>query len=280
MKVCTTIADTQKALQGCNQPVGAILTMGALHEGHLTLVRKARQECSTVVVSIYVNPTQFGDQNDLATYPRNIQNDIRMLRDEGVDIVFTPIDSEMYPQEFDTWVEPGNVARRLEGQHRQKHFRGVCTIVLKLFNTFNPDRSYFGQKDAQQIVVIRRMVKDLALGVEIIAVPTVREIDGLALSSRNLNLSRAERQAAPVLYRALCMAKDFAMRGQGNASHVRKAMRKCIAKETPANISYVSIADAETLEELTVIDRPAVASLAVTFGTTRLIDNILLAKAV
>ena len=280
MKVCTTIADIQKALRGCNQPVGAILTMGALHEGHLTLVRQARQECSTVVVSIYVNPTQFGDQTDLATYPRNIQKDIRMLRDEGVDIVFTPIDSEMYPQEFDTWVEPGKVARRLEGQHRQKHFRGVCTIVLKLFNTFHPDRSYFGLKDAQQIVVIRRMVKDLALGVEIIAVPTVRENDGLALSSRNINLSRTERQAAPVLYRALCMAKDFAMQGQGNASHVRNAMRKCIAKETPANISYVSIADAETLEELTVIDRSAVASLAVTFGTTRLIDNVLLAKVV
>lgn len=280
MKVCTTIADAQKALRGCNQPIGAILTMGALHEGHLTLIRQARQECSTVVVSIYVNPTQFGDQIDLVTYPRNIQKDIRMLEDEGVDIVFTPIDSEMYSHAFDTWVEPGKIARRLEGQHRRKHFRGVCTIVLKLFNTFHPDRSYFGQKDAQQLVVIRRMVEDLGLGVEIIAVPTVREDDGLALSSRNVNLSKDDRRAAPVLYRALCMAKDFTMQGQGNASRVRKAIRECIAKETPASISYVSIADAETLEELTVIDRPAVASLAVTFGTTRLIDNVLLAKAV
>ncbi|MEE2656606.1 MAG: pantoate--beta-alanine ligase [Chloroflexota bacterium] len=279
MKVCTTIADSRRALQGCTHPIGAILTMGALHEGHLALVRQARKECPTVVASIYVNPTQFGDQADLAIYPRNIQKDIRMLRDEGVDIVFTPIDSEMYPKEFGMWVEPGKVAGRLEGEHRPGHFRGVCTIVLKLFNTFHPDRSYFGQKDAQQLMVIRRMVEELALGIDIIAVPTVREHDGLALSSRNMNLSHAERQAAPVLYRALCLAKEFAMRGQGNTAHVREAMRECIAKEALATVDYVSIADAETLEELTAIDRPAVASLAVTIGTTRLIDNVLLAKA-
>ena len=279
MRICTTIADAQNALRGCNQPVGAILTMGALHEGHLALIRQARQECPTVVASIYVNPTQFGDQTDLARYPRNIQKDTQILRDEGVDIVFTPTDSEMYPQKFGTWVEPGPVARRLEGKQRRKHFRGVCTIVLKLLNVFHPDRSYFGQKDAQQIMVIRRMVKDFTLGVNIIAVPTVRENDGLALSSRNINLSHVERQTAPVLYRALCLAKELTTRGQVNAFHVRKAMRECIAKETLANINYVSIADAETLEELSAIDRPAVASLAVTIGTTRLIDNVLLAQA-
>ena len=261
MKVCTTIADSRKALRGCKHPIGAILTMGALHEGHLTLVRQARQECPTVVASIYVNPTQFGDQADLAIYPRDIEKDIQILRDEGVDIVFTPIDSEMYPKEFGTWVGPGKVAGRLEGAHRPEHFRGVCTIVLKLFNTFHPDRSYFGQKDAQQLMVIRRMVEELALGIDIIAVPTVREHDGLALSSRNMNLSHAERQAAPVLYRALCLAKEVAMRGQGNTAHVREAMRECIAKEALATIDYVSIADAETLEELTTIDRPALRGI-------------------
>ncbi len=279
MKVCTTIADSRKALRGCNHPIGAILTMGALHEGHLTLVRQARQECSTVVASIYGNPTQFGDQTDLTTYPRDIQKDIRKLQDEGVDVVFAPIDSEMYPKEFGTWVEPGEIAWRLEGGHRPEHFRGVCTIVLKMFNTFHPDRSYFGQKDVQQIMVIRRMVEDLALEIDIISVPTVREHDGLALSSRNINLSHAERQAAPVLYRALCLAKEFVMCGQGNTVHVREAMRECIAKEALAVIDYVSIADAETLDELTFIDKPAIASLAVTIGTTRLIDNVLLPKA-
>ena len=279
MRVISTNEEMFQARHDAVEPVGLVPTMGALHAGHLSLVDQARADNLAVAVSIFVNPTQFGDQTDLATYPRNIQNDIRMLRNEGVDIVFTPVDSEMYPQEFDTWVEPGKVARRLEGQHRQKHFRGVCTIVLKLFNTFHPDRSYFGQKDAQQLMVIRRMVEELALGIDIIAVPTVREHDGLALSSRNINLSHAERQAAPVLYRALCLAKEFVMCGQGNTVHVREAMRECIATEALAVIDYVSIADAETLDELTFIDKPAIASLAVTIGTTRLIDNVLLPKA-
>jgi len=251
--------------------------MGALHEGHLALVRQAREECQTVVASIYVNPTQFGDLTDLTAYPRGVQEDLRVLREEGVGLVFMPTDAEMYPPGFDTWVEPGKVAEPLEGVHRPGHFRGVCTVVLKLFNALRPDRSYFGQKDAQQIMVIRHMAEDLALGVEIVAVPTVRERDGLALSSRNAKMSFEERQAAPVLYRALCLAQELALRGQRDADMVREAMQECIAAEPLASIDYVSVADVETLEELaelTGIDRPALASLAVRIGETRLIDNV------
>lgn len=275
MEICTTISEVRQALKGVSHtPVGAVLTMGALHDGHLALVRQAREECQTVVASIYVNPTQFGDLTDLTAYPRGVQEDLRVLREEGVGLVFMPTDAEMYPPGFDTWVEPGKVAEPLEGVHRPGHFRGVCTVVLKLFNALRPDRSYFGQKDAQQIMVIRHMAEDLALGVEIVAVPTVRERDGLALSSRNAKMSFEERQAAPVLYRALCLAQELALRGQRDADTVREAMQECIAAEPLASIDYVSVADAETLEELTGIDRPALASLAVRIGETRLIDNV------
>ena len=275
MEICTTISEVRQALKGvAHTPVGAVLTMGALHDGHLALVRQAREECQTVVASIYVNPTQFGDLTDLTAYPRGVQEDLRVLREEGVGLVFMPTDAEMYPQGFDTWVEPGKVAEPLEGVHRPGHFRGVCTVVLKLFNALRPDRSYFGQKDAQQIMVIRHMAEDLALGVEIVAVPTVRERDGLALSSRNAKLSFEERQAAPVLYRALCLAQELALRGQRDANTVREAMQECIAAEPLASIDYVSVADVETLEELTGIDRPALASLAVRIGEIRLIDNL------
>jgi len=276
MEVCTTIADARKALEGAAGPIGAVLTMGALHEGHLTLVRRAREECGTVAASIYVNPTQFGDKNDLAAYPRGIQEDLHVLRDEGVDVVFIPTDAEMYPPGFDTWVEPGKVAEPLEGALRPGHFKGVCTVVLKLFITLRPDTSYFGQKDAQQVIVIRQMVEDLALGVEVIAVPTARDRDGLALSSRNAKLNFAERQAAPVLYRALRLAEELALRGQRDGDIVREAIQECIWGEELADIDYVSIADPKTLQELTTIDRPALASLAVRFGDTRLIDNVLL----
>ena len=276
MEVCTTIADARKALEGAAGPIGAVLTMGALHEGHLTLVRRAREECGTVAASIYVNPTQFGDKNDLAAYPRGIQEDLHVLRDEGVDVVFIPTDAEMYPPGFDTWVEPGKVAEPLEGALRPGHFKGVCTVVLKLFITLRPDTSYFGQKDAQQVIVIRQMVEDLALGVEVIAVPTARDRDGLALSSRNAKLNFAERQAAPVLYRALRLAQELALRGQRDGDIVREAIQECIWGEELADIDYVSIADPKTLQELTTIDRPALASLAVRFGDTRLIDNVLL----
>lgn len=276
MRVCATIAEARDALRDVERPLGTVLTMGALHAGHLALVRRARAECKTVVATIYVNPTQFGDSGDLAAYPRPMQDDLRTLRREGVDVVFVPSDAEMYPEGFGSWVEPGDVAARLEGEHRPGHFRGVCTVVLKLFNILGPDCSYFGQKDAQQVLVIRRMVADLALPVEIVTVPTVRERDGLAMSSRNSNLDRDERAAARVLYRALCRARDLAAEGVRSVAVLRAAVRDCLADEPLAAVDYVSIAHPETLAELDALDGPALASLAVRIGDTRLIDNVTL----
>ena len=276
MKVCATIAEAREALQDVERPLGAALTMGALHAGHLALVRRAKAECKTVVATIYVNPTQFGDRRDLAAYPRPVHDDLRVLEREGVDVVVVPSDAEMYPEGFGTWVEPGDIAARLEGEHRPGHFRGVCTVVLKLFNILAPDRSYFGQKDAQQALVIRKMASDLGLPVEIVTVPTARERDGLAMSSRNGNLSREERKAARVLSRALTVALEMAAEGERDAAAMRDAMRECIAGEPLANIDYVSIADAESLVELDTVSGPALSSLAVRFGQTRLIDNVTL----
>ena len=276
MKVCATIAEAREALQTVERPLGAVLTMGALHAGHLALVRRVRAECKTVAATIYVNPAQFGDRRDLASYPRPVHDDLRVLEREGVDVVVVPSDAEMYPEGFSTWVEPGEIAARLEGEHRIGHFRGVCTVVLKLFNILGPDRSYFGQKDAQQALVIRKMASDLGLPVEIVTVPTVRERDGLAMSSRNGNLSREERKAARVLSSALTVALEMVAEGERDAAAIRDAMRECIAEEPLANIDYVSIADAESLVELDTVSGPALSSLAVRFGQTRLIDNVTL----
>ena len=276
MQVCATIDEVRHALRGVERPLGAVLTMGALHAGHLALIRRARAECKTVAATIYVNPTQFGDARDLAAYPRPMQDDIRVLRREGVDAVLVPADAEMYPAGFGSWVEPGEVAARLEGEHRPGHFRGVCTVVLKLLNILGADVSYFGEKDAQQLLVIRRMAADLALPVEIAAVPTVREGDGLAMSSRNGNLSVAERRAAPVLYRALSRALALAAEGERDAHTLRAAVRDCLAEEPMAAVEYVSIAHPETLAELDALEGAALASLAVRIGATRLIDNVTL----
>ena len=273
MHICATIAEARAALQGVERPLGAVLTMGALHAGHLALVRRAKAECKTVAATIYVNPSQFGDSRDLAAYPSAVQNDLRVLQREGVNVVLVPSDAEMYPPGFDTWVEPGNIATRLEGERRPGHFRGVCTVVLKLFNILAPDRSYFGQKDAQQVLVIQHMAAELGLPVEIVPVSTVRERDGLAMSSRNGNLSRGERIAARALYRALCTAQELTKDGVQDAGAIRDAMRTCIAEEPLAEIDYVSIADPDTLAELDALDGPALASLAVRLGETRLIDN-------
>ncbi|MCY4624286.1 MAG: pantoate--beta-alanine ligase [Chloroflexi bacterium] len=276
MKVCATIAEVRDALHGVERPLGAVLTMGALHQGHLALVRRARAECKTVAATIYVNPTQFGDARDLDTYPRPMQDDLRVLRREGVDVVLVPSDAEIYPEGFSAWIEPGEIGERLEGEHRPGHFRGVCTVVLKLFNILAPDRSYFGRKDAQQVLVIRRMVDHLALPIDIIAVPTVRERDGLAMSSRNGNLTTQERRAARVLHRALTAAHDLAAEGERNAQTLRTAIHSTLAEEPLATIDYVSIANPDDLKELTTLEGPALASLAVRFGQTRLIDNLTL----
>jgi len=277
MQVVATKADLRRALATLPRPLGLVPTMGYLHEGHLTLVRRARRENASVAVSIFVNPTQFGPHEDYRKYPRDLPRDLALLEPEGVDLVFTPTPEEMYPEGFQTWVEPGPLAQRLEGASRPGHFRGVCTVVLKLFNLFRPERAYFGEKDAQQLRVVRRMALDLDTGVEVVPVPTVREPDGLALSSRNVYLSPEERRSATVLYRALQRARTLYEAGERDAEALRRAMREVLAGEPRVTqVDYVSVADSETLEELQRVDRPALVSLAVRIGRTRLIDNLTL----
>jgi pantoate--beta-alanine ligase len=276
MQVVGPIFEIKALRQKLSGTVGFVPTMGYLHEGHLALVKQARVENSAVIVSIYVNPTQFGPREDFGAYPRELNRDLKLLREEGVDIVFVPSDEEMYPPEFSSWVDVEKVAERLEGASRPGHFRGVATVVAKLFNIVQPSRAYFGQKDAQQVVVIKRMVADLNMGIEVVVVPTVRESDGLAMSSRNIYLSPGERQAATILFKALTLARQLSQGGGKDAGKIRRQMTSLIQKEPLARIDYVSIADAETLEELNLIDRPALASLAVRIGKTRLIDNMLL----
>ena len=276
MQVAKTISDIRELRQKLRASVGFVPTMGFLHEGHLALIRQARTENSAVVVSIYVNPTQFGPREDFSAYPRDLDRDLELLRKEGTDIVFVPLDDEMYPREFSSWVEVEKITDRLEGVSRPGHFRGVATVVAKLFNIVQPTRAYFGRKDAQQVVVIKRMVADLNMGIEVVVVPTVRESDGLAMSSRNVYLNPKERQAATILFKALMLAQRSAGGGEQDAEKIRRQMTAFIREEPLAQIDYVSIADAETLEELDLIDRPAVASLAVRIGKTRLIDNMLL----
>ncbi len=276
MNVVRSIAECRTARAALDADLGFVPTMGYLHEGHLALVRRARAECPSVAVSIFVNPTQFGPREDFARYPRDPERDLSLLEKEGVDLVFMPEAAEMYPPGFDTWVEVGTITRRLEGRARPGHFRGVATVVCKLFNIVQPRRAYFGEKDAQQLRVVRKMVRDLNLPVEIVPVPTVREPDGLALSSRNVYLSPQERQEALALSAALRLAQELVARGERRASVIRARMRRRIRQEPDARIDYVSVADAETLEELSVVDRPALVSLAVRIGTTRLIDNVVL----
>ncbi|MDE2937811.1 MAG: pantoate--beta-alanine ligase [Chloroflexota bacterium] len=270
----TNIAATDY-VRSCPRPLGLVPTMGALHEGHLALVRRAREENATVVASIFVNPTQFGPQEDLATYPRDMERDLALLEAEGVNLVYAPSPEEVYPPGFDTWVEPGALAERLEGAVRPGHFRGVATVVTKLLNVVTPDRAYFGQKDGQQLAVIRQLARDLNLGVEVVAVPTVRDADGLALSSRNTYLTPEQRAAAPVIYRALSEAGNLWLGGEGNAATLRSAVR-CILEAEPLieAIDYVSVADATSLLELVRVDGPAMVSTAVRMGRTRLIDNM------
>jgi pantoate--beta-alanine ligase len=274
MQIARTIDEMRALRRQLGGTVGFVPTMGYLHEGHLALVRQARAENPAVIVSIYVNPSQFNRKEDLAGYPRDLDRDLDLLRKEKADIVFVPCDADMYPPGFITWIEVGGIPERLEGASRPGHFRGVATIVARLFNIVRPSRAYFGQKDAQQVLVIRRMVNDLNMDVQIIAAPTVREIDGLAMSSRNVRLGPEERRAATVLFRALKLARQLRDEGQADAGEIRRRMTLLIEKEPLAHIDYVSVADAVTLEELSLIDRPALASLAVRIGNARLIDNL------
>jgi pantoate--beta-alanine ligase len=275
MIVVDTIADMRKIRQELAESVGFVPTMGYLHEGHLSLVKQAREENGSVVVSIFVNPTQFGPKEDFKSYPRDTERDLKMLK-PLTDIVFMPSTLEMYPEDYDTWVVPGNIAERLEGAARQSHFRGVDTVVAKLFNIVQPTRAYFGQKDAQQVAVIKKMAADLNMNLELVACPTLREADGLAMSSRNIYLNPEQRRAATVLFKALTMASELWEQGEKEAGTIRCRMTDLIEEEKLAVINYISIANPETLKEMHHIKTPALISLAVKFGKTRLIDNILL----
>ena len=252
--------------------------MGSLHEGHLALVRRARSQNRVLAVSIFVNPSQFGPSEDYGTYPRDLERDLALLDSEGTDMVFAPPADEMYPPGYGTWIDLPSMGNRLEGEQRPSHFQGVATVVSKLFNIVEPDVAYFGQKDGQQAAVIRRMAADLDMDVEIRIVPTVREADGLALSSRNVYLSKDERWASPVIFKALSRAREMWAGGEGSADVLRAEVRRMLSDEAAISaIDYVSIADPETLEEMDTIRPPAMVSVAVRFGRTRLLDNVMLA---
>ena len=277
MKIVSSTDEMRRACRDSGRPLGLVPTMGALHDGHLSLVDQCRADCATVTVSIFVNPTQFGEGEDFSEYPRDLEADLEMLRQRGVDLVFAPSVSDIYPPGFDTWVEVGPVADRLEGAVRPGHFRGVATVVAKLFGIAKPDRAYFGQKDGQQTVVVKKLVRDLDMGVEVAVMPTVREPDGLAMSSRNVRLSPDERRAAAVVYRALSAGRMVWESGDGDAEAIREAVRRELATETPSTaIDYVSLAAADTLEELEFATPGAMLSTAIHLGPVRLIDNLVL----
>jgi pantoate--beta-alanine ligase len=257
---------------------GFVPTMGFLHEGHLSLVRRAREENDRVGVSIFVNPAQFNDPGDLETYPQDMERDLRLLQDEGVDLVWNPSREIMYPPDYETYVEVTEVTKVLEGAARPGFFRGVATVVAKLFNVFQPHRTYFGQKDAQQAVVIKRMVKDLNFPIEVIVCPTVREADGLAMSSRNSNLVPDARGKATCLYHALLAAKELFDSGEDDAERLRTAMAGVINATESARLEYVSVAHPDTLQEQTVVHGRALLSLAVFFDAVRLIDNMVVER--
>jgi pantoate--beta-alanine ligase len=276
MYVVKTVADVRRIRAGRGGTWGLVPTMGFLHAGHISLVDRARIENDRVGVSIFVNPTQFGPSEDLAAYPRDLDRDLGLLEQAGADLVWVPDIGEVYPPNYQTFVVVEGVTKPLEGAARPGHFRGVATVVAKLFNVFLPDRAYFGQKDAQQAVVIRQMARDLNFPIELIICPTVREADGLAMSSRNVYLTPEQRAAAPVLYRALSTARDMWENGERDGEQLRHAMRRVLEAEPLAYPEYVSAADPLTLDELGTASRGVLLSMAVRIGKARLIDNLLL----
>jgi len=274
MEVFSKFADWKARRRSLSGTVGLVPTMGFLHEGHLSLVRRARAETDHVVVWIFVNPAQFAPTEDLDRYPRDLPRDLELLEAEHADYALTPSVDEVYPPGFQTYVNVEGLSQLLEGRSRPTHFRGVATVVARMIGLAEAHRTYFGQKDAQQCRVVKRMVADLAIPTEIVVCPTVREADGLAMSSRNVRLSPDQRKAAPVLYRALCAAEALARAGERDAGVLRARMTELIAAEPLAQVDYVSVADTETLAECERLDGPALASLAVRFGDVRLIDNL------
>jgi pantoate--beta-alanine ligase len=276
MEIIKTIAAMRQVRHSLKGKVGFVPTMGYLHEGHLSLVRRSREENDFTCASIFVNPTQFGPNEDFERYPRDYPRDFAMLEKEKTDYIFLPAPQEMYPPGYETWVEVHAVTERLEGAVRPGHFRGVATIVTKLFNIVQADHAYFGQKDAQQCVVIRKMAVDLNMDLEVIICPTVREPDGLAMSSRNVYLTPEERQQAPVLFQSLNKARAMWTAGERDSGRLRQAMTELIQQKPLGKIEYISIAGALGLNELEKADPPAVISMVVKFGKTRLLDNVLL----
>jgi pantoate--beta-alanine ligase len=278
MRVVRTRVELRDALADARRPLGLVPTMGWLHAGHRSLIQRARSDNATTIASIFVNPRQFNEAADYQRYPRNEARDLAICEEEGLDLVFAPGVEEIYPAGFDTIVSVGAVARPLEGAARPGHFEGVATVVAILFDLVGADRAYFGQKDAQQVLVIRQMARDLAIPTEVIACSTVREADGLALSSRNVHLSQSERAAAPVLRRALLAAREGWEAGERSADVLRSTMSATLGAEPLATPAYVSVADGRTLAELDRVPdgAPTLLSLAVRFGPTRLIDNEIL----
>lgn len=275
MIVVESLAELRAARARLPGDLGLVPTMGFLHEGHLSLVRAARDKCSAAAASIFVNPAQFGPGEDLQSYPRDLERDLRLLGQEGVDLVWTPAKFDLYPPDFQTWVEVQGVSQPLEGAHRPGHFRGVTTVVAMLFHAFEPRVAFFGQKDAQQVIVIRRMVEDLLFPVEIAVQPTMREADGLAMSSRNSYLNSAQRKAAPVLYRSLVRAVQAYRDGERSAGALREIMSSVLAREPLASPDYISVASLDTLQELEGEVENGLLSMAVRIGDTRLIDNMI-----
>jgi len=279
MRTETTVAGMKAAVaepRALERTIGLVPTMGYLHEGHLSLVRECRKRADVTVASIFVNPLQFGPQEDFRHYPRNPERDASLLEEEGVDILFLPADGEMYPEGYRTSVEVAGLQDKLCGRSRPGHFKGVATVVLKLFNIVRPDYAFFGQKDVQQVVVLRRMAEDLNMDVEIKALPIIREPDGLAMSSRNTYLNAGERRAALVLFRSLEEARRMFENGERAAGRIREHLLSAIASEHLARIDYAEVVDGSSLEPVERIDGEALVVLAVYIGKTRLIDNMIL----
>jgi pantoate--beta-alanine ligase len=279
VKICRTIAEMRAASRAAREEqhrLGFVPTMGALHAGHVSLVRAARQQCDSVAVSIFVNPTQFGPKEDFSKYPRTFERDRELLEAEGVAMLFSPSVEEMYPHGATTFVNVEGLSEKLCGKSRRGHFRGVATVVAKLFNIMEPDSAFFGQKDAAQAVIIRRMVRDLGFDVEIVVCPTVREPDGLALSSRNAYLDPQQRKRATVLYRALMRVQFLADRGESDSARLLAAGLEVFKEEREVRLDYFEIVDRETLDSIASTSQGALVAVAALLGSTRLIDNIVL----
>jgi len=281
MLIYHTIAEIREYVRkarSSGHSIGLVPTMGYLHEGHLELMRRAKKQCDKVIVSIFVNPTQFGPGEDLERYPRDLDRDVRMSEEVGVDVIFNPPADEIYPAGYCTYVDVERITEKLCGLSRPGHFRGVATVVAKLFNIVKPDFAYFGQKDAQQALVIKRMVTDLNMDLEVVTVPTVREPDGVAMSSRNVYLEPDQRRAALVLSRSLHMAEEAVRAGERDAAKIRQLVIDMIELEPLANVDYVEIYSHPDLEPVEQIQGPALLALAVKIGRARLIDNTILLR--